>query len=559
MSSYNDQLHAEISSLLCHQELELHKLKGQYDAAMLSLYYAQGGYSTAVDTLEIANETYAFQKDVVSQAIMDSDVATNVLQSATNANAFVGTAVSHTAVAAANVQMASNAILRLASDIGAIYTIVQAANFETDIYDLTKEAQTLVRETAYLAERVSQESMEASMSIAEVTTSSLADKATTTDAGVKNILSEVTTSFDAANAALAAANQVVQSANKIEKGAEGNLENIHATYQASETAYALSNKALNLAICVSETKETMPGEHQYTVSFSPFRSAFKESNTETPPYPVDAYYVLLVKDTLKTTFSSENAAVIIDNDTDNRYIKIEATDSVASYSQLISTNELNDVNGNPFQLGENYVVFVYAILSNVYKKAINVFDDYVTAPSFPFSITNQLPPAYAITVDLLPESSTPPNAQQVNFTLLNKLPSRVAYRCVFLPDDVLSTKELLTVDALKSTEKKNEKPGFCFNLMIAEVIPAGSYTLVADIIPSLENDDVASDREADTILRGSLVITNSMTDNFGNRLLNGKKYIPVIISISDDTALINKTISNALSDFKNTPSFTYIG
>ena len=41
MNSYNENLHSEIVTSLNNQEIELKKLKGQFDASLLSLYYAE--------------------------------------------------------------------------------------------------------------------------------------------------------------------------------------------------------------------------------------------------------------------------------------------------------------------------------------------------------------------------------------------------------------------------------------------------------------------------------------------------------------------------------------
>lgn len=545
MNSNNDTIHTEIITSLDNQEIELKKQKGQYDASMLSVYYAQGNCITAAEKLKLANDDYEFQKDILQQAITVNGMSTNVMQTATSAKKYVEHTVTNAAVAAANAQIAANAVVKLASDVGTIYSMINAADFDAEIFEAADMAYKCINETAYLAESVSQKSMEASALMAEVAISNLVSKVTTTDADIKNLVNTVTANFDSAKERVTTVHQTLKSESETEKSAEGNLENVHAIYDASKMAYQLSNKELNLAVSVSETKDTINENHQYTVSFNPFTSAFKQPDIEAETYPVEAYYILLVKDTAKKVFSMTDAESIITSNNDCVSIKIDATSPATPYSKTISIHDLQDVNGESFQLGDNYVVFIYAVLSNTYKKNINVYEDYLTAPSFPFSIKNHLIPAHDIKVRLSPKSSKTPNQQLVRFQVERALTSKVEYRCVFLP-----------INALKTIAKKNKKPAFCFDLMIAEMIPAGSYTTIENITPSKDTDPKAS---TNTLLEGSLVITSTMTDNFGNRLIKGNTYIPAMLSISDDTENVNKTIINALSAIENTSSFTYKG
>lgn len=699
MNSYNDNLHSGIVTSLNNQEIELKKLKGQFDASMLSLYYSEGSRIAAAEKLKKASEEYEDHKDISEQAVIDSDVSTNVLQSATKAKEIVANTVTNTAVAAANVQVAANAILKLASDTGSIYSIVQAANFGGDICIQSEEANSLMNKTAYLAESLSQYSMEASGSIAEVSTGILADKTTATDTGVKNLLSVTTTDLGTASETVTVANETLASTNKAEKEKEGSLENINSIYYASESAYYLNNEELNLdlsvAIVIEKAIKAKAGrDYQYTVSFNSFMSAFP---TPPPPlvgtetYPVDTYYVVLVKDAVKKNFSISNAESIISSDPNNdykKYKKIPATVTTEGYSETISSTELNDSNGDPFELGETYVVFVFADLSTKYQRIINTFDNYLTASSPSFAITDHLLPATGISVGPpekktpkdAPPSTTITNEQVVTFNVPKNVASKVEYRCIFLQDNKALTKGLLTINELRSIENeqkalqaaedeyteaiheleellteeesteqslketceklekevddlkaknkgkvpakstvvseknKSEKslsnsqnkikeykvkletlmttiknkaleyshvvheiPGFCFNLMIAEKIPVGSYTKVEDITSSstttappsgTTKKTPSSDKDLTALvpitasgisLTGTLKLTKSMTDNFGNRLQKGNTYIPVILSMSDDTDSINKQITNVLSDFVGTPSFPYEG
>lgn len=107
-------------------------------------------------------------------------------------------------------------------------------------------------------------------------------------------------------------------------------------------------------------------------------------------------------------------------------------------------------------------------------------------------------------------------------------------------------------------------PGFFFNLNLAEKVSKANYT-PADTF-SLENfikrykyspPGIPPDLvlpQPDYII-GTVDIGPDTTDNFGNPLIPGKKYLPVILSFSTDEE--SQDFTNSLSDFSKTEFFTY--
>lgn len=651
MNSYNENLHTSIVTSLNEQELALKKAKASLDASMFSLYYAEGARITAAEKLEIANKNYVKKQQVYNQAIIDSDLSTNVLASANQGKTSVSTSTANTAVAAANTQIAANAILKLASDVGSIFSIVSAADFDSEIYQQSSDAYELMNTTAYLAELTSQHSMEASSLIAEVSASTLADKAKATDTSIKNILDEVTTDFDTASATVAADNTQLAAANTAEKKAEGTLEDINVSYYATLKAYQLNNSELNLNLTV--TLPTNLGERtNYTVSFNPYTSPFTINDKKLPTgYPVNSYYIMLVKDSRKAIFSIADAEGLVAEDYAKRYIKINAQELPKPNSPItkqIYTSELWDTDGDEMQLGDSYVVFVFAVLDTEYKKILNTFDDFLSAASASFILTNMLTPPEG--KDITVSTGTGKNKQELSFSVTESLKGPIEYRCLFLPDytplihglltetelrsieneaelleeiadkydpiiasletqinslrsensgldeqlvvnkeaqsqDGISESDLakLTAQAknltkqrkdaqakikkleqkLKKEEKdrtkainsinpaKNNKPGFFFNLLIAEQVSAGNY-----IVASETN---AKDGKSSDLKSYSATIEPETTDNFGNRLIDENTYIPVILAFYNDDDAADLQFTNALSDFQNGKnSFTYV-
>jgi hypothetical protein len=492
MNSYNENLHASVVSSLNTQQLELQKLKAELGASTFSMYYAQGARITAAEKLELVVEKYKFQQQVNEQVIVDSDLSTNVLASATNIKKIVAKSVSNTAVAAANVQIAANAILKLASDTGSIFSIVNAADFDTEIYTQSENAYELMNKTAYLAERTSQHSMEASALISEVSANTLSDKATVDDTAIKGTLGIVTKELNKTTAQLETEMTNLAAANNAEKKAEGALEDAKVAYDSSKTAYQLSNQELNLKLRV-KTPTVIGDSTYYTVSFNEYENPFEKfklnatrANTDNP---VKNYYIMLVKQSKGGIFSISEAEGLVTEDDKERYKRVSPNDfkpvidpdgkidenDPKATSQQIFTSELLDTDGDKMMLGSVYVVFVYAELKTDYKKTINTFDNYLSAASANFNLTNQLnapePATITVTsdteiVDTLTDNLTTheiifteekiTTPQQLTFNVWEMSHYNVQYRCMFLPHNPNLITGLLTVEGLQSIEGEAE-------------------------------------------------------------------------------------------------------
>lgn len=500
MNSYNENLHSSVVSSLNEQELELQKVKSKKDSSMFSLYYAQGDRITTAEKLEIINKKYAFEQKVHEQAITDSDLSTNVLASSENVKTYTAKSVSNTAVAAANVQVAANAILKLTSDAGSIFSIVSAADFGTEIYTQSKNAYDLMNITAYTAEQTSQHSMEASQLIAVVPSSTLANKATSTDAAVKNLLSVTSAQFDATTQDLSSENEKLAASNTNEKKAEGVLEDTSVAYNATFEAYQLNNSELNLGLHVN-VPTSVGDATNYTVSFTPYISPFTKdangnivSNNAAPAsgYPVQDYYIMLVKDSKSETFSVNNAEDIVNKGDRTKFYQVSPKTSPLSVTteenhtlidfssfnalikQKIYTSQLSDTDGDAMNLGDNYVVVVFAVLENSYKKIINTFDDYMTAPSRRFALEDILNSVSANNIkatggDTQKVTTVSDNTttgditveeviaiEKIKFQVLENPNYEVIYHGLFLPDNTDLIKGLLTVEGLVDIEAETK-------------------------------------------------------------------------------------------------------
>jgi len=307
MNTYNENLQATVVASLQAQYLDEQNLKSQVNAAMFTLYHAEGATITAEQKLEEAKADAAFKEKVKTQAVKNTSISNNLLASATQANQYLKQSITNTSVCASNVQIAATSIVKLASDIGSMFSIVHAADFLTDTYEQTENVRDLINQTAYAAELASQWAMEASMLTSAVSSSTVADKAKNTNGLMSNLLKITSDEFSTAAQIVTGDNSTLATASTAEKIAEGVLEDISVDFKSSKAAYNSINAELNLDLTVKNITNT-----SFTVQFNLLKSPFPDDRTKpyADPlhfYPVSNYYIILVKDSKKSTFAITTA------------------------------------------------------------------------------------------------------------------------------------------------------------------------------------------------------------------------------------------------------------
>jgi hypothetical protein len=387
MNTYNDNLRNSVVSLLNAQELQLIQKKAQWNSALSILSYAEEALLMSGTIAEEALAKYEHNLVVEKQAINIRDISNSLLTTAQHENTNLDQSVTNVAVAAANVQIAANGILRLASDAGSVYSIIHAADYGKDIYEQAEKANGLMIDTAYLAEKISLDSMEASQKTAEVSGVAVLNSATATNNAVTNLYEIAAADLKNSEELLSTSNENYATASAAEKVAECNLENANVGYIASESTYDLSNEELNLALSVKQTSDS---PLEYTVSFNSYNSPFPPSD-EVEGYPVKDYYIIVVKNKSKSSFSMASAEnLVLRQDQEPPWVKKVPSDSTDSNTVVLNQEDLYDSDGEELKPGEEYVVFVLAVFLNSYKKELNNYDDYLTAPSLSFKLTYHL-------------------------------------------------------------------------------------------------------------------------------------------------------------------------
>jgi hypothetical protein len=651
MNSYNDNLHASVVNTLQTLDLAKKTQKSNLDSAIFSLYYAEGAVITASEKLNQANDKYKKQQNISAQAIANANIAVNLSAAAAQQKTYTAQSVTNAAVSASNIQIASNAIVRLAGDVGNIYTILRAADAEGELHDQGELAYALINSTAYDAEKLSQASMEASTYTAEVSSDTVADEAAATNTAIANLLAVTNADFNAIADTVTADHAALADASTVERVAEGTLESSNAEYFAVQSAYSLNSRYLNLGLNVSNKNYA-----KYTVNFTYYRAPFKvakkvggtatdnlavpdnlttadsAATTSSPMpkevnmYPVNEYYIMLVKDSKKQVFTISNAESLYNSKQQSKKVTLPTDPKTPIIQTEILIDDLNDSDGDKMVLGAKYAVFVFARLKEDYKKLINTFDDYLSAPS----------ESFALTVDLESPKSKDILEKDNGISFIAAQPSVVQakfveHRIMYLPDnkglitgllsqqglrsienemlrleiiadkyDPLITQlesELLTISAQLSAAELNtantaptaapaeespsvnqlksdytevrkkldserakmqkemnavktatqSQPGFFFNVKIAEQVSFANYTKAG----ALKDKEKAKPNEF------FAEITETTTDNFGDALIDGATYIPVVLTVVNVPAEDLSQYKNSLSDYASTKPFKY--
>ncbi|PCI96273.1 MAG: hypothetical protein COB15_10915 [Flavobacteriales bacterium] len=457
MNTYNNNLHASVMDSLRNQELETKSTDSKVNASVFSLYYADDAKVSAIEKHSKAKSALLEKATIKQLAVENSNASTNVLEATTHEKEYVDRAASNTAVSAANMQVAANAIIKLASDIGSIFTILGAADLNSDIYQQCQEAYEKISETAYCAEITSQHAMEASTLTAQVTAETVVERATVTNLSVTKLLKIAEEEYIKSSEIVDADNANMALASKLATKSEGILEKSHVYYLSAESAYKKSNNALNINLTVPVKNQSSNG---FTVDFDFIQMPFLLTNgSDSPLYPVEAYYVMLVKETKTSIFSISNAENALQKSTKALplCVKYPATNKAIaegtdSCSIEIKRSNALDTDGDPIALGQNYSAFVLAVYDTAYKKNLNNFEDYLSAPSATFMLTNQLVAPQFNDAKVAVNDNTNNMCvidNVLTFSVSGNADKNVEYRCMFLPQEKDEMKAILSKEAME--------------------------------------------------------------------------------------------------------------
>lgn len=431
--TYTEELQSSINNSNNQFIQEEYDLDHANNAAKISLYYAHG--ETEKNGINYRNskidEKRALSLD--NQAVQGINLATNSQTAAKQSLVDAGKATSNISTAAANMQIAANAITKLSSDVAGILAVANAADHGSQIQNSVARAHSKIRKAAKLAEEVSLVSLNATIEAAQSTASTVVTDSQLTVASMTNFQKSTAAQYSNTSAKAVASNEGLTAARKNEKVASGHFDITKKQDKAIKSTRRLINKVSNYGIQVfdparqkdfqEDTAPTWavdPGK-SYTISFNKFEGDGIKTGKNVDPAEnayVQYYRLIMVKYDASASFDI-NVAKDLDPGT---YYQIPAKgyDSYARTFYLLGTDQalipqdpgvaaekdpksLNSVDskhvrgiaidytGKPVEAGEYYVAYVYAVYTDAYQKLISNTDGFLSLPSKDLQLQMNLP------------------------------------------------------------------------------------------------------------------------------------------------------------------------
>lgn len=559
MNSYNENLQQTVVNTLAVINLNTDNLESLKTIAESTLYHAQGAEITARDKLQATQGDIKTWHNINNQSLSGANQAFNLLASATDANVDVGVSITNNATAAANVQIASNAISALASDIGAAFNIATASLYNTDVYEKIQSANGIINEVANESKRIAKDAMNASSATSEITISQVLTQTTGVKTKIDNLFKSTQAELEKFSKLAITENIQISAASKIERQAEGVLADARREVTAINSAYNNTNNQLNQGLNITVVSSTTIAVSFTALPVPTFYSP--QASQVIIPAAEPNYYLTLIPAQNQTMFSIDQVEQL--------FAQRPAGDNRQFFrvSPGVGPNEVGEVNastttipltldafGNSIIAGSSYVAFLYIELAKQYKQYISNFSDLLSAPSRPFIPATTLPTAQTliITADSASspdgliwstavfqssltaattanlnedESSVTEVATQVPANV-SDLSSQLQFRCILVEDTRCPDLNLMLCP-----ENLNIPPIY-FNLAIAEQASPATYLLA-----HAGNSGY------------KVKFSPGTTDNFGNPIVPGKKYIPYVVTLVEGDANDQSSYVNVMAVF----------
>ena len=392
MNTYNENLQSTISNTLNALAAQQAVLASAKTSAEYALYYAQSAEVTAVDKLADTTTNLDYSQNVNDQSIINKNQSLNLLASMKEANTDVVTSNANMATAAANLQIASNAITTLASDIGAALSVATASLYDTQTYKKIVEVNNFINEVANDSKAVSMHAMESSSKTSEITAAVALTQSTAADALISNVLAATQAELDKYMSLSISENAVVATSKQAERLAEGVRDDADTQVDAISYAYNKANQELNLALSVTVSSlDTIEVSFNALPNPLPTFYAVPASGIAIPDAQPQ-YFLALVDQSQSSGLSLDRAEQLFaqKNAIDGPYF-YPITPAGDGKPQEVLLEK--DVYGTVIVGGNSYVAYIYIELSKEYKRYIGNFADQLSAASLPFIPVALLPAA----------------------------------------------------------------------------------------------------------------------------------------------------------------------
>lgn len=432
--TYTEELQGSINNSNNQFIQEEYDLDHANNAAKISLYYAHG--ETEKNAINYRNAKIEQNRALTldDKAVQGINLASNAQTAAKQSLVDAGKATSNISTAAANMQIAANAITKLSSDVAGILAVANAADHGSQIQASVERAHNKIKKAAKLAEEVSLVSLNATIEAAQSTASTVVTDSQQALASMTNFQKSTAAQYSDTSAKTVAGNEGLTAAKKNEKAASGHFDITKKQDKAIKSTRKLINKVSNYDLqlfdpalkrnyekSTDEVWVVDPGK-SYTISFNKFEGDGIKTGKDINPVEstyVKNYWLIMVKYDASASFDI-NVAKDLDPgtyyqmpakgyDTYSRTFYLLGTDqaliphdpSLGSEQDPKSLNTVDskhvrgiavDYMGKPIEAGEHYVAYVYAVYTDAYQKLISNTDGFLSLPSKDIQLQMDLPP-----------------------------------------------------------------------------------------------------------------------------------------------------------------------
>jgi len=567
MNTYNDNLQATVDATLAELAADGAKLHSAQAIDAQKLYFAQGAEIAAREQWQATKATATKRKYVNDLCLSDDIDMGNVLLSAQGADADVATSQTNMATAAANIQIASNAIAELAGNIGDVLGQTNGSLYGTHVYDQLKIANAYLNEVVNEAKQLSRVAMDASSKTSEIVSAALLAQATEAKTTLDKLLAATQAEVDKYSKQSLADNSASGAASQVERQAEGVLADSETQIKANSGAYKSASKALNLGlhVKVKSAKEIEVWFKHLPKPVPGFETPEAQQHIKIPDAD-PSYYLTLVPEDQQPLFSLDVATRLFESrqpDDDSFHQFEQAPDDNGATVKLSS-----DAFGTKVHAGANYVAYLYIVLSKNYQRFIGSFAELLSSPSRPFVPATHLPkaeqPVGTVPQELPLHVHGHEPLTTIPFTIepTEPFPKEVEYRCILVEEPTLGQRHF----------KKNPhyEASIYLSPEIAQQVPRANYELAYPVgaaaaateeewgQPPSEGEAVEAQAGASNgVQHFVVVIYSTTTDNFGNKLKPHGRYKPHILTLIDSDHVHSSSYISVLShalDVKTIPA-----
>ncbi|MEO9481946.1 MAG: hypothetical protein ABJG47_00780 [Ekhidna sp.] len=412
-NAYNKELSSSIKNSNKEFIKEQYKLDHKKSASKVSLYYSHGQTEKTENSFISTKEDSLSAEALNDKTVKATNLTENVVLASKQSLQDSSSTTSNVSTAAANMQIAANAITKLASDVAALKSVAKNTANESKILKHTSKANDLIQDAAKKAEEVSLVSMQATIEAAQATASTVVTNADASLDAIKNLHSSTASNYSNLQELTVTDSENLTTARKNEKLASAKFDVTKRQDMAIKTTRGQINKVSNhnLTMIDPQVKEgknesslvsAIPAGDSFTISFDSYdnEDKIKDYRLIVAKYDdAEAFDINIAKDlepgtyyqfapskhgndkkrTYAHTFylldakqhaiPSHHLEVVKEEGNTWRIVDTDK-DALVLFNNVVHHLAV-DYKGKPIDKGTPYVAYVYVVYKNNYQHSID--------------------------------------------------------------------------------------------------------------------------------------------------------------------------------------------